>query len=135
MAYQSATQYGHLHGEAFMLMWYECSCGHRERIWNSRDGVTPFGCGCPSCGGTMKHRYFGADEYAPKYNLLTGQRFWRDGTPDEAEAIMRRRIEKLRDNYPLNPGDEERLISEARSGEGNEFKAGWPMLDLRSNAI
>src|SRR5438128_138761 len=45
------TKHGHIHGEAFMLMWYECrGCGARERVWNSRDGVTPFGMGCASCG-------------------------------------------------------------------------------------
>jgi len=31
----------HRHAEAFKLMIYACSCGHRETIWNSRDGVTP----------------------------------------------------------------------------------------------
>lgn len=40
------------HAEAFCLMTYLCKgCGHREVIWNSRDGVTPFAATCPSCGG------------------------------------------------------------------------------------
>jgi hypothetical protein len=65
MAYQ--------HKEAFALMWYACACGHRERFWNSRDGVTPFGgIECPSCGekgmsmtGGLSHIRFDLDEHAP----------------------------------------------------------------------
>ena len=36
----------HNHAEAFKLMIYACEnpdCLHQEKIWNSRDGVTPFG--------------------------------------------------------------------------------------------
>jgi hypothetical protein len=84
------------HKEAFCLMWYACKCGHRERIWNSRDGVTPFGCTCPSCAGIMDHVNWRDDEPAPNHKLTVGQRFWRDGTPNEAEAIMRRRLEKVK---------------------------------------
>jgi hypothetical protein len=106
-------------------MWYACeTCGHRERIWNSRDGVTPFGCSCPSCGGIMNHTQWGLDQYAPKHVLHPGQRFWRDGTPDEAEAIMRKRIKGLRCDAEY----EAKLIAAARGGEG-EFQKGWPMLD------
>lgn len=130
---KTATEHWHIHGEAFMLMWYECeSCVHKERIWNSRDGVTPFGCACPSCGGTLYHKRWSADEYAPKYELRRGQRFWRDGTPDEAEAIMRFRIEKLRKQYPLSPGKEATLIADARSGKSDEFQAGWPALGSKT---
>lgn len=114
-----------------MLMWYSCrECGHRERIWNSRDGVTPFGCGCSSCGGSMTHVEWDKDTYAPDHQLLRRQRFWRDGTPDEAEAIMRRRIERMRDKWPCSPEEETQLIKAAREGgDSGEFQKGWPMLD------
>ena len=47
---------GHNHREAFCLMWYACPCGHAERYWNSRDGVTPFmiGCEAKGCKAMMK---------------------------------------------------------------------------------
>lgn len=126
----SAKQYGHLHGEAFMLMTYRCKCGHREVIWNSRDGVTPFAMGCPSCDDmSLQHVDWGRDVYAPKHELHEGQRFWRDGTPDEAEAIMRRRIDRMKDQYPLEPEEAEKLIQACRDGTAGEFQKGWPTID------
>jgi hypothetical protein len=71
MAYQ--------HKEAFALMWYACACGHRERFWNSRDGVTPFGgIQCPSCGeqgmsmtGGLSHIRFDLDECVPESQAVS----------------------------------------------------------------
>jgi hypothetical protein len=119
------------HKEAFCLMWYACKCGHRERIWNSRDGVTPFGCLCPSCAGTMSHVEWHSDTSAPNHKLTIGQRFWRDGTPDEAEAIMRRRIEKAKGTqWEPTPEVVETLIKNARDeSDESEFRKGWPTLD------
>jgi hypothetical protein len=72
------------HVEAFCIMLYACnSCIHREMIWNSRDGVTPFSCQCPSCGGTMSHTDFKKDRFAPDHQLHHRQKFWRDATPDD----------------------------------------------------
>lgn len=127
---QTAKFRKHVHGEAFMLMNYACeACGHREIIWNSRDGVTPFGCGCSSCGKSMRHVDWQNDTYAPDHVLHNRQRFWRDGTPDEAEAIMRKRIEAMRKSYPCSPAKEAELVKMARSeGDEGEFQKGWPML-------
>lgn len=119
----------HNFGEAFMLMWYACDkCGHCERIWNSRDGITPFGSACPSCGSVMNHVEWERDEYAPNHVLHQRQRFWRDGTPDEAEAIMRRRIA----TYSCPPQTAAQLIAAVKSGTFDEFRAGWPMLDEKN---
>lgn len=118
------------HGEAFMLMNYACRCGHREVIWNSRDGVTPFGLDCPSCGETsLRHVDWKNDQYAPGHKPYRDQRFFRDGTPDEAEAIMRRRI-KLCEGGPFEctPEYAAELIKSAREGN-SEFQKGWPMVD------
>lgn len=120
------------HGEAFALMWYACECGHRERIWNSRDGVTPFGCTCPSCGKIMRHPDFKLDEHAPDHQLRRGQSFWRDGTADEAEAIMRRRIASMAKSYPCSPEKEAELVRNAREGSEGEFQKGWPMMDVHN---
>lgn len=122
-------KHGHNHGEAFALMTYGCPCGHREVIWNSRDGVTPFCMGCPSCGGaTLRHSTFRVDVYAPAHKLHRGQRFWRDGTPDEAAELMRKRIAAMQGRYPLRPSEVECYINDARTGANSEFQTGWPML-------
>lgn len=110
------------HGEAFCIMTYACKhCGHRERVWNSRDGVTPFGMSCPSCGEITNHVDWGMDKCAPNHKPLRFQKFWRDGTLEEAEVIIRRR----------NPPEDiaNMMLEEARRGKG-EFQTGWPMLDI-----
>jgi hypothetical protein len=102
----------HQHKEAFCLMTYVCQgrydytgrqrtgsgriprtqgCGHRETFWNSRDGVTPFGTTCPSCGGDLQHVNFAGDVYAPDHKPHHGQGVWRDGTKEEAVAIVKAR--------------------------------------------
>lgn len=123
----------YVHKEAFCLMWYGCkSCGHRERIWNSRDGVTPFGCSCPSCSaGIMDHVNWHDDACVPDHKLKTGQKFWRDGTPDDAEAIMRRRIEQSKGGrWAAPPEIIPELIRAARDDKEGEFQKGWPMLEV-----
>lgn len=89
-----AIRAGHSHPEAFNLMWYACrSCQHRERFWNSRDGVTPFGTSCPSCGGAdLLHVDWNLDRFAPDHKPHRGQRVWVDMTRERAEMYARRRI-------------------------------------------
>lgn len=139
------------HKEAFALMWYACPCGHQERIWNSRDGVTPFGgVSCPSCDGAvpphrsagggfpgLRHVMSGLDVTAPGHKLIDGQRFFRDGRPDEAVAIIKRRIEKINAQVPppgvppLGPVPADvafRLFADAADTTG-EWTKGWPMVD------
>lgn len=142
---------GHQHGEAFCLMEYVCTgtvdysrgalaggrlprtagCGHREIYWNSRDGVTPFGMQCPSCGGDLNHMNWNRDVYAPDHKPHQGQGIWRDGTPDEAERFMRWRIAQSKGTeYEVTPEREAKLIEYARNppeGEPSEFQRGWPM--------
>lgn len=87
------TERGHNHVEAFCLMWYACPCGHQERYWNSRDGVTPFGTLCPSCDQPdMKHVRWREDQYAPHHKPAHGQRVWVDMTRERAEHYAKERI-------------------------------------------
>lgn len=135
----------HQYGEAHMLMWYACQCGHRERIWNSRNGVTPFGIGCSSCGEpTLQHVEWRSDERAINHKLHREQRFFRDGTADEAVAIMERRLTAMEDTFPTTPEYRTKLIETVRrvaEGGGDErdqmnvheFRPGWPMLDRKSS--
>lgn len=75
----------------FSLLWYQCSCGARMRVWNSRRWPPPLSLGCPSCGGRtsitdrhldMKHYY-----YVPHH----GQPVLVDITRELAEKIVERR--------------------------------------------
>lgn len=135
---------GHIHKEAFCLMTYCCvgdapagaretervmrGCGHTERIWNSRDGVTPFMMGCPSCGGNLQHVHWKSDRCAPDHKPHWGQGIWRDGTPDDAERIMRRRLESCKGTpYECDEARAEALVKVARDGGEGEFGPGWPM--------
>lgn len=131
MPLNSAERVGqHKHREAFALMWYGCKCGHRERIWNSRDGVTPFGYGCPSCGDVADHIQWQLDEYAPNYEPVRGQRFFRNGTSDEAVAIIEKRIKRFAAQGHEVPADvQEILLASARNGT-DEFQPGWPTIDI-----
>lgn len=122
----------HQYAERFALMWYACGdCPHVERIWNSRNGVTPFGLSCPSCGGhKLYHTNFREDEFAPRHELRKGQRFFRDGTPDEAVAIIERRFslyEKSGDKIPEET--RRRMLDDARNTTG-EWNEGWPAVDV-----
>jgi hypothetical protein len=77
-------------------MWYACECGHRERIWNSRDGVTAFGFQCPSCKEPkLKHVNWNLDQYAPGHVPAPGQRVWIDLTRDRALEIARRTVDQV----------------------------------------
>lgn len=131
---EAAKKSKYTHGEAFALMWYACECGHRERIWNSRDGVTPFGLDCPSCAKTsLRHIQWGLDEPSPEYALVKGQRYFADGTPDEAEQIMRHRIKMMKGTpYECDAETTQSLIHIARAGE-DEFLPGWPI--TRRNGV
>ena len=41
--------------DAYLLMVYACNCGHKEVIWNSRDGDVPFSVPCSKteCNSVM----------------------------------------------------------------------------------
>lgn len=121
----------HLHGEAFKLMKYECqNCDHKEILWNSRDGVTPFMIGCRNCEkGMMQHIDWHKDQYEPSHELKPGQRFFRDGTKEDAIRIMERRIKMFNDKgQPIDQETEYALMRTAKDQTG-EFQPGWPTID------
>jgi hypothetical protein len=113
----------HNHAEAFMLMNYACrdpECQHHEIIWNSRDGVTPFGMNCPSCGGNeLIHCNWKLDKYAPDHKPHAGQRVWIDLTPERALVHAQRQIAHARiKGYKYN--------SDAQELADNMFAPGMP---------
>ena len=96
---QAKTQHGHSHKEAFCVMQYQCSeCEHEERIWNSRDGVTPFGLECPKCHKpTLTHVNFHLDLFSPFHMLMmkAGDRFFIDMTMDKAREYAVRNVDRF----------------------------------------
>ena len=102
---------GHKHSEAFCLMWYACKCGHRERIWNSRDGVTPFGFVCPSCKEPkLQHVDWRLDSYAPGHQPSAGQRIWIDMSRDRARVIAQRTVDQVAKTREVPKYDLERIV-------------------------
>jgi len=107
-----AVAAGHNHAEAFNLMWYKClKCGHQERIWNSRDGVTPFGTGCPSCGRPdLCHAYMGSDQYSPDYKPHPGQRIWVTASKEQVAQWAEEAIQRgLAAGFKTTPEEMERV--------------------------
>lgn len=81
------------HAEAFCLMKYATKDGSEvEWIWNSRDGVTPFGVRSRT-GGELFHTEWNLDRRLPTYQPLAGERVFVDLTRERAEHFARKRIE------------------------------------------
>ena len=83
--------------EAYHLMQYKCdTCGTKSLIWNSRNGVTPFSCGCP-CGGVRDHVNWESDirmstDYVPPPYYCD---VFIDITPERAKEMAIKRIESF----------------------------------------
>lgn len=119
------------HREAFAVMTYQCEgCQSLFRVWNSRDGVTPFSIGSPCCqdGRTLaRHVHFGLD--FQRLELPTDMpivRVFIDMTKDKAQELAERRFElhgeKMMKKYPhlREIGKEALIQNDAKSlfGEG-----------------
>lgn len=110
----------------FMLMWYACKCGHRERIWNSREAVTPFTLKCPSCGeGTMEHVDWHMDVYDPNYKPNLGQGVFINMTKERALMFAKRRMKSFDGTEYEKQGDErDRIINAMAESNYSEFGEG-----------
>lgn len=94
---------GYLYKEALCLMKYATKDGAEvEWIWNSRDGVTPFGVRSRS-GVEMFHVQWQNDIRRPNYEPLPGERLFVDITPGYAELLATRNIDQYwdHDEYPM----------------------------------
>jgi len=78
----------HKHPEAFALMQYESNDGSvREVIWNSRDGVTPFGVTARDGETSLRHVRWHEDRYAPDHKPALGERMFVDLTERRAQQL------------------------------------------------
>lgn len=87
--------HGHVHGEAFCHMRYANDDRTVVRsIWNSRDGVTPFGCTDPdNTGVELRHVDWGADRYDPLHVPAVGDLVWIDLHPERAAQLAARQVD------------------------------------------
>ena len=119
------------HAEAFCVMQYRCEkCGQVELIYNNRDGVTPFIIESRCCNTDAQHVDWARDLYLPNYQPPKGMRIFRDGTDEEARAIMRRRVSnpEMRKQYPLTDAEANEIVERSVDDkEFGEFQRGWPM--------
>lgn len=119
---------GHTHAEAFCLMWYEDEVtGERERLWNSRDGVTPFVISSRA-GNTATHVDWHLDSYAPTLIPDVGDRVFVDMTEERAREINREKVELFWEHpdYPLREryGSKEEALESFMEGWGHRWTDG-----------
>jgi len=83
------------HAEAFCLMQYETKDKLlREVVWNSRDGVTPFGFDSDKGLGTLYHVDFKLDRCLPNYTPVKGQLVFVNATPELVMPKVHERVEQ-----------------------------------------
>ena len=89
----TSRKVGHIHKEAYCNMTYECEiCEHHVRIWNSRDGVTPFMVKCRHCkNGMMQHIDWEDDTQDTNHLPLQGQLVFVTQTKEEHVALREKR--------------------------------------------
>ncbi len=84
------------HQEAFCLMLYKCKdCGAIEILWNSRDGVTPFGINCRNkkCKEGMQHNHWQLDTRIVDFKPYDGMRVFVDLTEEKCLKYLRKRVD------------------------------------------
>ena len=118
----------HQHKEAFNQMLYICQeCGFLEILWNSRNGVTPFGISCRHCAGDALHKHWQLDHRMPDWTPTPGTRIFKDMTPLRLKECLRRRIDRLWDNPNcptwIKSGSKEEALE---SMFADEWKEGIP---------
>jgi hypothetical protein len=85
----------YVHKEAFCLMQYATDDGFLvEILWNSRDGVTPFGITSKD-GRPMKHVHWDKDDCMPGFKPKPGMRIFVDATEELVKPRLLEYVEKI----------------------------------------
>ncbi len=140
------------HGEAFQLMLYEAKYDQRgegaERkivpieaqrvwIWNSRDGVTPFGCTIDGLEYTHA-----MNSYRPTYSAVLppeASHVFVDYNRDEWRAMLWKRWENMKDHPATEFHDPAKFIERFPHAEAfeevQEFEFGSPLRLTRAEFL
>ena len=97
---------GHEHAEAFRHMTYASKDDPSiwMRVYNARDGVTPFGMLHPRLGVELTHKPpWQLDQYDPFYVPNVGEWVWIDLDPEKAMQLAMEKVEQWWDHpdYPM----------------------------------
>lgn len=98
---------GHQHAEAFRHMTYVAKDDPSiwMRVYNARDGVTPFGMMHPRLGVELTHKPpWQLDQYDPLYVPQVGEWVWIDLDSEKAMQLAVEKVEQWWDHpkYPLS---------------------------------
>lgn len=103
-------------------------CGHRERFWNSRDGVTPFGLNCPSCEeGILQHVEWNLDRFVPGHIVRPHQGVWVDMPYERHVEIAKHMLARAQLSGHLMSISPEEWLDKTplRAGEPMLVRADW----------
>lgn len=91
------------YNEAYMLMKYTSKAGEVEWIWNSRDGVSPFGLLSKDGKDPLSHADWHEDAFVPNFVPPVGMRIFVDLTMDKALVSAKRQVSQSwdRGNYQM----------------------------------
>lgn len=84
-----------------MHMTYASDTGEVLVIWNSRDGVTPFGCAHPETGASLTHVRWNEDRYDPNHVPAVGDWIWVDLHDENAMAKAVAFVERWWDDHDM----------------------------------
>lgn len=116
------------HAEAFCHMTYESYDGtESERIWNSRDGVTPFIVTLKT-GKEARHVNWHDDIRTVDWKPQPEDRIFVDLTKEKALEIAEQRIQHLKDGDNLLTDEDLPSKEELATIYMNEYGSGTPIL-------
>lgn len=117
----------HESADAFMLMLYASKDNSvTEYLWNSRDGVTPFGVNSRDGKVELFHTAWSFDIYCPKYRPPVGMRIFVNMTEERAREHARVNVEKWwhKDGFQARFPDKELAIDHFASDYFGSFGTG-----------
>lgn len=114
------------HKEAFCIMHYRCDlCRYTQRLWNSRDGVTPFIIDCFKCDGTAAHVSWNLDQCAPDFVPEIGMRIFVDTTKEMCIEANRKYVDRVWDSGDVQMKNDPYWSKLGKEGAVLELSKDW----------
>ena len=123
------------HKEAFCIMQYQNQRTKEiEKLWNSRDGVTPFMILSKDKKDDMIHINWGQDKIDPHFDPPIGSRIFMDLTEERARESVQKRIDNFWDRKAFGKsmkdhyGTKENAFNKLMEGMKEEIERKQPMI-------